>query len=56
MGSLVASGAPGAPLASSISLEKADHLLWLAAPDQFVPTDASAVTALLASKSTERSE
>ena len=29
MGSLVASGAPGAPLASSISLEKADHLLWL---------------------------
>lgn len=29
MGSLVASGASGAPLASSISLEKADHLLWL---------------------------
>ena len=29
MGSLVATGAPGAPLASSISLEKADHLLWL---------------------------
>lgn len=29
MGSIVATGAPGAPLASSISLEKADHLLWL---------------------------
>lgn len=29
MGSLVVSGAPGAPFASAISLEKADHLLWL---------------------------
>lgn len=29
MGSLVVSGAPGAPFASAISLERADHLLWL---------------------------